>query len=408
MTTGPLSQRRTSWVDDERALESSRGPIVPAELVLEQGTRLAGKYRLDRPAGFGGMAQLWVATNASTGAEVCVKVLVPDANSDESVKRFRREAHAAARLGHRAIVRVFDLVELDANGEAAQKGSSVAALAIVMELLSGETLGDALMKRGKIPLEETLDIMIPVLSALAHAHRAGVVHRDVKPDNVFLAKDPDGHVIPKVLDFGISKLQGDKSQLTNDGVMLGTPNFMSPEQARGASKVDARTDVFSAAIMMVMMLSGQNPFDDESFHSVVSAILVREVQRVPRRRTPSGRSSRGRSRRTRRRVTPTRPSSGSRCARRPGVRSSPRAASGCARSTTPSSPCRRSRRGARRTSPLSSQSPRTRSSRIRTTRPSAFPRGARCSRSSPPSSPRWSPSRRSSRSARSGTPRRAW
>jgi len=150
-----------------------------------------------------------------------------------------------------------------------------------MELLSGETLGDALMKRGKIPLEETLDIMIPVLSALAHAHRAGVVHRDVKPDNVFLAKDPDGHVIPKVLDFGISKLQGDKSQLTNDGVMLGTPNFMSPEQARGASKVDARTDVFSAAIMMVMMLSGQNPFDDESFHSVVSAILVREVQRVP-------------------------------------------------------------------------------------------------------------------------------
>jgi serine/threonine-protein kinase len=253
---------------------------LPAELVLGRGTLLAGKYRLDRPAGFGGMAQLWVATNASTAAEVCVKILVPESDGDEAAQRFRREAHAAAKLSHRAIVRVFDLVELDVTGEAA-RGTVPAALAIVMELLGGETLGDALMKRGKLPVEETFDIIIPVLSALGHAHRAGVVHRDIKPDNVFLAKDPDGHVTPKVLDFGISKLQGDKAQLTNDGVMLGTPSFMSPEQARGASKVDARSDVFSAAILLVMMLTGKNPFDDDSFHAVMSAILTREVERVP-------------------------------------------------------------------------------------------------------------------------------
>lgn len=252
------------------------------ELVLDAGTVLAGKYRLVRPAGFGGMAQLWVATNESTGADVCVKVLVPESNDDESVKRFRREAHAAARLSHRAIVRVFDLVELDASGGTARQGrGATKALAIVMELLAGETLGDLLMKRGKLPLDEALDLFVPVLSALAHAHRAGVVHRDIKPDNVFLARDPDGHVTPKVLDFGISKLQGDKSQLTIDGVMLGTPTFMSPEQARGASKVDARSDVFSAAIVFVMMLTGGNPFEEESFHDVMTAILTRVVPRVP-------------------------------------------------------------------------------------------------------------------------------
>lgn len=274
--------RQPSWADGEHAIASGVGKASPQELVLGEGTVLAGKYRLARPAGFGGMAQLWVATNASTGAEVCVKILVPESNDDESVKRFRREAHAAARLSHRAIVRVFDLVELDANGATARQGAGTTkALAIVMELLAGETLGDLLMKRGKLPLDEALDLFIPVLSALAHAHRAGVVHRDIKPDNVFLAKDPDGHVTPKVLDFGISKLQGDKSQLTNDGVMLGTPSFMSPEQARGASKVDARSDVFSAAIVFLMMLSGQNPFEEESFHAVMSAILTRAVPRVP-------------------------------------------------------------------------------------------------------------------------------
>ena len=152
------------------------------------------------------MAQLWVATNEATGAEVCVKILVPDASDDESVERFRREAYAAARLSHRAIVRIFDLVELGANGETTTSGKP-AALAIVMELLHGETLGDCLMKKGKLPLDEAIDLALPFLSALAHAHRAGVVHRDLKPDNIFLATDPDGHVIPKVLDFGVSKMR---------------------------------------------------------------------------------------------------------------------------------------------------------------------------------------------------------
>ncbi|MBX3191193.1 MAG: serine/threonine protein kinase [Labilithrix sp.] len=259
-----------------------------APIVLAEGAVLARKYRLVRTAGFGGMAQLWVAQNEATGAEVCIKVLVPAATEgagapgdDEAVERFRREAHAAARLSHRAIVRIFDLLELDAEGESVPRGGKIAALAIVMELLHGETLSDFIMKRGRLALEEAIDLALPFLSALAHAHRAGVVHRDVKPDNIFLATDPDGHVTPKVLDFGVSKLHApDVKPLTFDGVMLGTPSFMSPEQARGAKSVDARSDVFSAAIVFYMMLAGKNPFDGERFHSVINAIIEREPPRI--------------------------------------------------------------------------------------------------------------------------------
>jgi hypothetical protein len=277
----PTEGRAPSTNDTDRAARDAVDDVRPLSIVLEEGTLLAQKYRLARPAGFGGMAQLWVAT----GAEICIKILVPDNSDDESVERFRREAHAAARLSHRAIVRIFDLVELGLDGEAT-KGKP-AALAIVMELLHGETLGDYLMKRGKLPLDEAIDIALPVLSALAHAHRAGVVHRDLKPDNIFLAADPDGHVIPKVLDFGVSKMattDGLKlpggNPVTLDGVMLGTPSFMSPEQARGARNVDARSDVFSAAILLYMMLAGKNPFESENFHSILAAVVSRHPARL--------------------------------------------------------------------------------------------------------------------------------
>ena len=250
-------------------------------LPLAEGAVLARKYRLERPAGFGGMAQLWVATNLATGAEVCVKVLVPGVCGEEAVERFRREAHAAARLTHRAIIRIFDLLELTEDGDLAS-GEEPAVLAIVMELLHGQTLGDAMVNRGKVTVEEALDIAVPVISALAHAHRAGVVHRDIKPDNIFLATDPDGLVIPKVLDFGISKFSAPDAQvITMDGVMLGTPSFMSPEQANGSRHVDARTDVFSAGIVLYMMVAGQNPFECEGFQSVLAAIMRRDPPKPP-------------------------------------------------------------------------------------------------------------------------------
>lgn len=252
-------------------------------LKLEEGKVLARKYRLLKPAGFGGMAQLWVAKNENTAAEVCVKVLVPDPSDHESVARFRREAHAAARLSHRAIVSVYDLFELDVNGNVS-KAETPHALAIVMELLNGETLSDHLMKQGELHVDDMLDVAIPVCGALAHAHRAGVVHRDIKPDNVYLARDPDGTVIPKVLDFGVSKIvsAGSSEGLTRTGVMLGTPSFMSPEQAKGLPNVDARSDVFSAGIVMMMMLTGKNPFEDDGgFHAIVQNIIEKPIVRPP-------------------------------------------------------------------------------------------------------------------------------
>jgi eukaryotic-like serine/threonine-protein kinase len=269
--------------DVMRAQEREADPDYDpdAYLKLEAGKVLARKYRLVKPAGFGGMAQLWVAKNESTAAEVCVKVLVPDASDDESVARFRREAHAAARLSHRAIVSVFDLFELDVNGNVS-KAERPHALAIVMELLNGETLTDHLMKQGELHVDDMLDIAIPMCGALSHAHKAGVVHRDIKPDNVFLARDPDGTVIPKILDFGVSKIvsAGNSEGLTKTGVMLGTPSFMSPEQAKGSNKVDARSDVFSAGIVMMMMLTGKNPFEDDGgFHSIVQNIIEKPVER---------------------------------------------------------------------------------------------------------------------------------
>jgi serine/threonine protein kinase len=241
----------------------------PPTIQLEAGTLVAGKYRLVRPAGFGGMAAIWVARNEATGAEVAVKLLLADrATSREAFERFRREAHAAAQLSHRAIVRVFDLLELaDAPG----------SLAMVMELLHGRTLMDAMEDKKKFTVEETLEVMMPVLSGLSHAHRAGIVHRDLKPENIFLAVDPDEHVTPKILDFGISKLTNAQAPtITTDGALLGTPGYMSPEQARGAIDADARSDVFTIGILMYEMLSGHNPFSSGSYHSVVAAILERD------------------------------------------------------------------------------------------------------------------------------------
>ncbi len=252
---------------------------------------LAAKYALERPAGLGGMAELWVATNRATGGEICMKVFVPaeGADAEESALRFRREAHASARLAHRAIVRVFDLLELDREGNATS-GSWVDpgaraphAYAIVMELLAGETLGDRLSRESPLPLATALDLMLDIVSALSHAHREGVVHRDIKPDNVFLAQDPDGHIAPKVLDFGISKLANAET-ITLDGVLLGTPDFMSPEQARGARKIDARSDVFSAAVLFYVMLTGRHPYLDEGEHdfaTTIAAILRADLAPAP-------------------------------------------------------------------------------------------------------------------------------
>lgn len=261
--------------------KKSSGPPRPEDFDDASGEQLAadvvvgGKYRLVRPAGFGGMGVVWVARNLATDAEVAVKLLTAaDAGSTEAAARFRREAHAAATLSHRGIVRIFDLVELD--------GRHQGALLMVMELLRGETLADTLDRKQKLEVDEALEIATALLSALGHAHAAGIVHRDLKPANIFMSVDPDGHITPKILDFGISKLESPGApSITGDGDLLGTPAYMSPEQARGSSDSDARSDLFTMGILTYEMLTGANPFADGSYHSVVAAILEREPTPIP-------------------------------------------------------------------------------------------------------------------------------
>jgi serine/threonine-protein kinase len=198
-----------------------------------------------------------------------LKVLheVHDASLDA---RFRNEAQLGAMLSHRSIVRIFDLIE-EVDG----------TLVLVMELLRGESLAQYLRRRGPLSTREAVAIALPVLSALAHAHESGVVHRDVTPGNIFLAVDPDGQVIPKLVDFGIAKLPVADS-LTLDGRVLGSPRYMAPERIRAASDIDGRSDLFSVAVTIYETIAGASPFEATTPAASLAAVLESVVDPDPR------------------------------------------------------------------------------------------------------------------------------
>jgi serine/threonine protein kinase len=253
---------------------------MPAPRRFEPHNRVAGKYRLRRRIATGGMGEVWVARNESTGADVALKVLRRgDADAERETQgeeRFRHEARLSAMLSHRSIVKVFDLLEEDDG-----------ALVLVMELLRGETLQDHLERRGPRSAREAVAIASPILSALAHAHERGVVHRDVTPSNIFLAVDPDGHVTPKLVDFGIAKISQTNPPSrprpiqTLDGRVLGTPRYMAPEQIR-SEDIDGRADVFSAAVVVYETMTGVSPFAASSPAASLAAVLERHIDPDPR------------------------------------------------------------------------------------------------------------------------------
>lgn len=232
---------------------------------LGPGTRL-GKYRLETAIGSGGMGHVWAARNEATGAEVAIKVLL-GGHDDESSQRFRQEARIGALLMHRNVVRVFDLVE-DPSG----------ALVLVMERLRGQTLDQVLTAQGRLSLRATVAVLQGVLDGLTHAHEKGFVHRDVKPSNILLAVESDGLLIPKVLDFGIAKAANRSSPITREGILLGTPEYMSPEQISG-KPVDERSDVFACGVMAYESLTGRAPFAADSINATLVAILQRRLKR---------------------------------------------------------------------------------------------------------------------------------
>jgi serine/threonine-protein kinase len=222
---------------------------------------VSGKYRLVRRLGQGGMGEVWEAVHDALGRRVAIKFIDgARASSATSRRRFCREARAAVRVESKHAVDVFD------------QGLTDDGLPyIVMELLSGESLGDRLARRGRLTLHETSAIVSQVCRALSRAHASGVVHRDLKPENVFLARlaDEPSDVV-KLLDFGIAKIDTafDRSQ---ECAILGTPYFMSPEQARGAT-VDHRTDLWSVAVIAYLCVTGVRPFEGTSLADLLVGI----------------------------------------------------------------------------------------------------------------------------------------
>ncbi|MFI5298341.1 MAG: serine/threonine-protein kinase [Polyangiales bacterium] len=244
-------------------------PNVPS---LREGVVVAGRYRLLEGAGEGAMGTVWKAQHTTLGHAVAIKFLHGNvAASGDPRQRFEREAKLAARLGEasRHITRVSDHGVTD-------DGTPF----IVMELLNGEGL-DARLKREKVlPIGVVARITTQLCRALAIAHQAGVVHRDLKPANVFLCLDDDGDVLVKLLDFGVAKatLDNDENQQTRAGALIGTPNYMSPEQIAGDHAVDPRSDLWAVAAMVYRMCTGRAPFGS----GALSELAMRIVSTEPR------------------------------------------------------------------------------------------------------------------------------
>ncbi|HLK93344.1 MAG TPA: serine/threonine-protein kinase [Polyangia bacterium] len=233
---------------------------------LRPGTVVAGTYEITRLLGQGGMGAVWEAKHLRLpDKRVVVKVLLFGTTDAVTLARFRREAEIASRLAHPNIVQVLDFNTLPDG-----------APFIVLELLQGESLAARLLAT-RPTLEETQAIVTQIGSALATAHRAGIVHRDLKPDNVFLCPTPlDGEVrdVVKLLDFGISKIRDAKTVLTQDMSVMGTPQYMAPEQATGRNdQIDARTDIFAFGAIVFEMLAGRPPFQGDTLAAMIHAVV---------------------------------------------------------------------------------------------------------------------------------------
>ncbi len=235
--------------------------------MVEAGTVLGGKYRLREPLGEGGMGSVWIADNlAIKGAEVAVKVLHAHfAREPETVQRFKQEAEAAVCIGHPNIVKVFDF-------GASPDGSPY----MVMERMIGESLAARLEREGRLPADDAVDIVVEVLRALEAAHDKDILHRDMKPENIFLAQAGE-LVMPKILDFGVSKILGDDAErvrMTRTGALVGTPAYMSPEQAMGEATVDLRSDLWAMGVILYELLSGHLPYEGTNYNTVLIRIAT--------------------------------------------------------------------------------------------------------------------------------------
>ena len=230
------------------------------------GQILASRYRLLDQLGQGGMGTVWRAEHVALGSKVAVKLIEPAiATTPDALERFYREAKAAAALACPHVVQIYDY------------GVDDGIPYIAMELLDGESLGDRLERTRTMSPAETLRVLTHACIALAKAHAAGVVHRDIKPDNIFLTQGYDGLLLAKILDFGVAKdISGvaSISSHTRTGSMIGSPYYMSPEQIQNTKSVDYRTDLWAIGIIAFECLTGQKPFNSDSLGGLLVQICT--------------------------------------------------------------------------------------------------------------------------------------
>lgn len=244
---------------------------------LQPGSRF-GRYRVERKLGSGGMGAVYEALHVDLKKRVAIKALHPQVARDPEVRiRFLREGESAARIRHPNVVDIYDV------------GSEGDFSFLVMEYLEGHDLGAVLRQGRGMSSQEIARVLLPVSAALHAAHERGVVHRDIKPSNIFLAQGMFGETVPKLLDFGISKRldeQGPDGGLTLTGAVMGTPYYMSPEQAHGDRAVDARSDQYSLGVIAYQCATGQRPFVADSMYQVLHKIVEGDF-RPPRELNPS-------------------------------------------------------------------------------------------------------------------------
>lgn len=245
---------------------------------FEPGTILAGKYRVERVLGAGGMGTVVAAHHLQLDEKVAIKVLQPALlENDEATARFLREARAAVRIKSEYVARVSDVGSLESG-----------APYIVMEYLEGEDLAD-MLTRGPLPTEQAVELVLQACEALGEAHALGIVHRDIKPANLFCVRRTDGLLATKLLDFGISRVtSGADLALTSSSVVMGSPQYMAPEQMLAAKNADARSDIWALGAVLFEVLVGQPPVAAETFAELVIQVtsldpakLAQRMQRLP-------------------------------------------------------------------------------------------------------------------------------